>query len=125
MSGHTTGPMWLVYADDDGGRHYQPWQDLTEAGTLINEFGNDMEMIGWTTVDPDTPPRVVERELTITVVEHGWTTYRFPVSPDFDTSEAFAVEDAFVNTDVDELVALDGAVEHREITVDADERIGS
>ena len=42
--------MWLVYADDEGDWHYQPWQDLTESGTLIDQdTGNDMEMIGWTT----------------------------------------------------------------------------
>jgi hypothetical protein len=42
--------MWLVYADTEGGKHYQPWQDLEESGTLIDpETGEDMEMIGWTT----------------------------------------------------------------------------
>lgn len=45
--------MWLVYADTEGGKHYQPWQDLEESGTLIDpETGEDMEMIGWTTNPP-------------------------------------------------------------------------
>ena len=45
-----TSSMWLVYADSEGGHHYQPWQDLEESGTLINpETGDDMEMVGWTT----------------------------------------------------------------------------
>lgn len=45
-----TSSMWLVYADSEGGHHYQPWQDLEESGTLIDpETGDDMEMVGWTT----------------------------------------------------------------------------
>jgi hypothetical protein len=45
-----TGNMWLVYEDDKGDKHHQPWQDLVEAGTLIDPYsGDDMEMIGWTT----------------------------------------------------------------------------
>lgn len=45
--------MWLVYADTDGSKHYQPWQDLEESGTLIDPgTGEDMEMIGWTTNPP-------------------------------------------------------------------------
>ncbi len=46
-------PMWLVYIDDDGGLHYQPWNDLTEVGTLIDgDTGEDMQMIGWTVSAP-------------------------------------------------------------------------
>lgn len=45
-----TSPMWLVYEDENGDLHYQPWEDLTESGTLIDpEDGEDMEMVGWTT----------------------------------------------------------------------------
>ena len=47
------GDMWLVYVDAEGERHYQPWQDLQESGTLIDgETGEDMEMIGWATEPP-------------------------------------------------------------------------
>lgn len=41
--------MWLVYVAEDGTNHFQPWQDVSEVGTLIDEMGDDMEMIGWTT----------------------------------------------------------------------------
>lgn len=48
-----TRGMWLVYVDFNGNRHYQPWQDLTSAGTLIDpESGDDMEVVGWTTAAP-------------------------------------------------------------------------
>lgn len=48
-----TRAMWLAYVDRDGGRHYQPWQDVTEVGTLIDpDSGDDMEMVGWTTTAP-------------------------------------------------------------------------
>ena len=49
-----TGSMWLVYIDLNGDNHFQPWEDVTTAGTLIDpDSGDDMEMVGWTT----TPPR--------------------------------------------------------------------
>lgn len=48
----TAGPMWLIYADANGERHYQPWQDVATAGTLIDGDGDDMELVGWTTVAP-------------------------------------------------------------------------
>jgi hypothetical protein len=48
-----TSNMWLVYADTDGQHHHQPWQDVDTVGTLIDEQGDDMEMIGWTTTNPD------------------------------------------------------------------------
>ncbi len=45
-----TSDMWLVYEDSSGNKHYQPWTDLVECGTLIDpESDEDMEMIGWTT----------------------------------------------------------------------------
>lgn len=44
-----TENMWLVYIDQEGNRHLQLWEDLTEAGTLIDpETGDDMEILGWT-----------------------------------------------------------------------------
>lgn len=45
--------MWLVYQDDAGNQHHQPWQDLPEVGTLIDpETGEDMPLTGWTTTPP-------------------------------------------------------------------------
>lgn len=45
--------MWLVYTDQNGANHYQPWGDIVAAGTLIDpESGDDMEMVGWTTTPP-------------------------------------------------------------------------
>jgi hypothetical protein len=49
-----TYPMWLVYLDEQGVKHYQHWMDLPEAGTLIDpESGDDMELVGWTTHNPN------------------------------------------------------------------------
>ncbi|MCV7174842.1 hypothetical protein [Mycolicibacterium sphagni] len=45
-------PMWLVYADEHGERHYQPWADVATAGTLSDDDGEDMELIGWTDIAP-------------------------------------------------------------------------
>ena len=43
-----TASMWLVYRDDEGNFHEQPWQDIMEVGVLIDpETGNDWEIIGW------------------------------------------------------------------------------
>lgn len=43
-----TDPLFLVYVDETGQYHYQPWGDVTESGTLIDpESGEDMEMVGW------------------------------------------------------------------------------
>lgn len=56
MSTLGTSAMWLIYEDDDGDtvtRHYQPWQDVATAGVLINDIGNDMELVGWTTIPPE------------------------------------------------------------------------
>ena len=51
----STASMWLVYVDDNGGQHHQPWQDLVEAGTLIDpDTGDDMTVVGWTTTEPQT-----------------------------------------------------------------------
>lgn len=45
-----TSDMWLVYVAANGDKHFQPWRDVTSAGTLIDpETGDDMEMVGWTT----------------------------------------------------------------------------
>ncbi len=41
-----TGPMFLVYEDENGERHFQPWQDLVTQGTLTDENG-DLEIVGW------------------------------------------------------------------------------
>ena len=47
------GPMYLVYVDEEGIAHYQPWQDLMESGTLIDpETGDDMTLEGWSTTLP-------------------------------------------------------------------------
>ena len=44
-----TTNMWLVYVDpSDGQRYYQHWNELTDIGTYVNEFGDDMELVGWT-----------------------------------------------------------------------------
>lgn len=54
---YTDAPMWLVYLDTEGDEHYQPWEDLVEAGTLIDpQTGEDMEMVGWTLRPPDREP---------------------------------------------------------------------
>ncbi|MCK0441264.1 hypothetical protein MUG78_17840 [Gordonia alkaliphila] len=54
MAKTQSSAMWLVYVDEGGGHHYQPWGDLTEAGTLIDpENGDDMDLIGWTTELPE------------------------------------------------------------------------
>lgn len=43
-----TTPMFLVYADESGERHFQSWADLVSVGTLIDpETGEDMECVGW------------------------------------------------------------------------------
>jgi hypothetical protein len=70
-----TAPMWLIYEDDDGEtvtRHYQPWQDIATAGVLINDIGNDMTLVGWTTEAPggSTEKIVVEsRDGELIVIE--------------------------------------------------------
>lgn len=47
--------MWLVYKDDNGNLFYQHWNDLTDVGTLIDEeTGDDMAIVGWTTLNPNT-----------------------------------------------------------------------
>lgn len=44
-----TGDMFLIYEDAEGGRHAQHWNDLAEVGTLVDENGEDLDLIGWTT----------------------------------------------------------------------------
>lgn len=46
-----TGELYLVYRDIEGERHYQPWQDIVDSGTLTEPEGGDMEVIGWVTGD--------------------------------------------------------------------------
>lgn len=42
--------MYLVYEDSKGGRHEQPWSDVTYSGSLIDpDTGDDMEIVGWET----------------------------------------------------------------------------
>lgn len=49
-----TGTLFLVYITEAGGTVLQPWQDLVEAGTLIDAAtGDDLEMIGWATRRPE------------------------------------------------------------------------
>ena len=48
--------MHLVYEDEEGNKHYQPWQDVVESGTLIDPEGDDdMQIIGWVQDLEDTP----------------------------------------------------------------------
>lgn len=50
----TDGDMWLVYVDPaDESVHFQHWRDVPEVGSLINEAGDDMDLVGWT-LDPST-----------------------------------------------------------------------
>lgn len=45
--------MWLVYIDSEGNHHHQPYDELTQAGTLIDPHtGDDMDLVGWTTSQP-------------------------------------------------------------------------
>lgn len=62
----TSGDKYLVYIDADGGNHYQPVWDVTEAGTLIDpETGDDMEMIGWSNGIGERP-RIDDMDLMYT-----------------------------------------------------------
>ena len=49
MENINTGELYLVYMDSEGERHYQPWQDIVDSGTLTEPDGGDMEVIGWVT----------------------------------------------------------------------------
>lgn len=42
-----TENMYIVYEDYKGEHHYQPYEDLTDSGTLIDDQGDDMTIIGW------------------------------------------------------------------------------
>lgn len=46
-----TQPIWLVYKDEDGNLFTQPLMDMPEVGTLIDDDGNDMELVGWRTYE--------------------------------------------------------------------------
>ena len=60
MSIYTT-PLWLVYEDETGTKHYQPYADVTSAGTLIDpETGDDMPIVGWTDKAPGAVPATKE-----------------------------------------------------------------
>lgn len=39
--------MYLVYEDYKGELFYQHWQQVVENGTLTDDEGEDMEIIGW------------------------------------------------------------------------------
>lgn len=44
----STTAMELVYRNEAGSEHTQPWGELTDVGTLIDpDTGDDMELIGW------------------------------------------------------------------------------
>ena len=46
-------PVFLVYVSEDGGYHFQPLTDLPAVGMLVDlETGDDMELVGWTHVEP-------------------------------------------------------------------------
>lgn len=48
MANFNTGPMSLIYRDEKGNLHAQPWGDIVQAGTLIDpDTGDDMEIVGW------------------------------------------------------------------------------
>lgn len=50
MSKVFTTEMELVYKDENGELHTQPWGDLVSSGTLTDpETGDDMDIIGWFT----------------------------------------------------------------------------
>ena len=60
MSIYTT-PLWLVYEDETGTKHYQPYADVVSVGTLIDpETGYDMPIVGWTDREPGTVPATKE-----------------------------------------------------------------
>lgn len=58
---YSTVPMWLVYElDSEGLRLCQPYQEVIEVGTLIDQStGEDLQIVGWTTEDPYTAGTVV------------------------------------------------------------------
>lgn len=42
--------MFLVYADEAGAKHYQPFSDFPESGGLVDpDTDGDMECVGWST----------------------------------------------------------------------------
>lgn len=47
-----TDTMYLVYIDSEGENHYQPWRDVPYVGTLIDDDGEDMKLVGWATEIP-------------------------------------------------------------------------
>lgn len=42
-----TSEMFLVYEDSQGEHHDQPYGTVVENGTLIDDEGDDMDIIGW------------------------------------------------------------------------------
>lgn len=47
MSEPKTSNMYLVYEDDKGEQFYQHWSEVVQNGTLTDDQGEDMEIIGW------------------------------------------------------------------------------
>lgn len=40
--------MFLIYRDERGNLHAQPWQDVQDVGGLIDpDSGDDRDIIGW------------------------------------------------------------------------------
>lgn len=43
----TSETMYLAYRDKYGELNYQHWEDLQEVGYLLDEDGDDMDLVGW------------------------------------------------------------------------------
>lgn len=65
------------------------------------------------------------RTLTVTVSESSWATYKVPVPDDFDENDLGELETLMYVSDsrgTDRFEWTDGAVEARDLTIEADER---
>lgn len=86
---HHDSPMWLVYVDATGKQHYQPWEDISTAGVLIDDDGEDMELIGWTD-DAETATRTyrfsdegrVDGVRYVTVLDDGGNPVEYNIAYD-------------------------------------------
>ena len=68
-----TDDMELVYTDSAGNKHTQPWQDISESGTLIDpETGDDMTLDG--SSDDDFPEGYVALSDCMDDDTHGKST---------------------------------------------------
>ncbi|MGI6797942.1 hypothetical protein [Gordonia sihwensis] len=48
MATINTTPMYLVYQDENGDHHSQPYKDVVQEGTLTDPVtGDDMPVVGW------------------------------------------------------------------------------